>query len=283
MTQIGLNWNYGYQNNMPTGALTYDQNQFNQHFITGQQQHMTGLGDPLEALNYGLGLIDQWSQPSPQASFNQQQYNYSPQTGFNSPFSMPQAPPGSGLEGVMGMAAAETMMRMGMQMAIQQQLQGGMPITQDPLTMNRMVGARMEQIGGDLKDDGIINGSNRKPNMMQKMMQLMMMFMQMIMQMMGLGKQQQQPQPQQYQQQPQQQNFNPNDPFAMNKMMGAQMERIGGDLKDDGIMNGSNMRPKPAPNPMQMMMGMMMMFAGMDTIDNGQLDGSVFRQFAQQA
>ncbi|MEW5819081.1 MAG: hypothetical protein AB1782_02735 [Cyanobacteriota bacterium] len=278
MTSIGLNWNYGYQNNISSNGLTYQQNSFNDYFINSQQQYLTGQGDPLAALNHGLGLIDQWSQP--QNTFSQPQYNYNynynPGMGYNNSFQMPQAP--AGLEGVMASAAAETMMMMGMQMAIQAQLQGGMQFNpNDPLAMNKMMGAQMEQIGGDLKDDGIINGSNKKQNPMQKLMQMMMMFMQMIMAFLGLNQQQQQPMPQN-----QQQYVNPNDPMAMNKMMGARMERIGGDLKDDGIINGSN-KPKPhrPPHPMQLMQGLMMMFAGMDTIDNGQLDGSIFRQYLQ--
>ena len=275
MTSFGLNWNYGY-----TGQTSYNNsyaktqnsvaNQFDTYFIDSQQQYMTGYGDPLEALNHGLGLIDQFTNTGNTSSLN---YNYN-QNNLSSPFY--NQTNNTGLNNVFQQANNDFMGTMATQYALQYQIQNGGINPNDPLAMNKFVGARMEQLGGDLKDDGIINGSNQKPNPMQMMMQLMMGMMQMIMQfimgMLGQNNQQAQPYANDYNQQ-----YNANDPLAMNKMMGARMERMGGDLKDDGVINGSN-KPKPQLNPMQLMQGMMMLFAGMDTLDNGQLDGSLFRQ-----
>ena len=78
-------------------------------------------------------------------------------------------------------------------------------MAQNPIQQNQALGQHLQNIGADLKDDGILNGSHLKQQqpqqqqqqnpmmqMMQMMMQMMMGIMQMIMQMMGMNPQQMQ-------------------------------------------------------------------------------------------
>ena len=109
--------------------------------------------------------------------------------------------------------------------------------------------------------------SNQQCNQQQDPMQAIMGFMQMMAQVMGLGKQQQ---PQQPPPPPQQ-----NDPMAGNKQMGQNMEQMGkkmqlmgGDLKDDGILNHSN-KPNGQGQKQKMMMAMAMIGMLMQSVMGG--------------
>jgi hypothetical protein len=78
----------------------------------------------------------------------------------------------------------------------------------DPIAMNKALGAQMQDLGADLKDDGIRNNSHKQQqNPMMQMMQMMFGFLMGIMQMMG----------QMFGMNPQQQQQNPlqQTPFQM--------------------------------------------------------------------
>jgi hypothetical protein len=117
-----------------------------------------------------------------------------------------------------------------------------LPLSSNPMG-SMMMGLGMMFAGFDLIDNGQLDGS--------------------IFQMLGGG------QPQQAQQIPNQpfgmpgQQYNnqamQNDPLAANKMMGAQLEDIGADLKDDGIINNSHKQQQMNPMQQMMMFFMMMM------------------------
>lgn len=82
-------------------------------------------------------------------------------------------------------------------------------------------------------------------------------------------------------------NINPNDPMAGNKMLGLKLMQIGGDLTDDGIINGSFRLPPPPPmNPMKrmmkMMMNMMKMMMQLMGLGNQQLDQYNNNPFSSQ-
>lgn len=254
-------------------------NQQTRYFAQPQSSNLTGFGDPLAALDSGLNLLNSFSQPQ-QFSFQPQQSNYF------APSQPSNAQQWGNAMGVMQAANMDFMNAMGQQFAIQNQIQnnGGFAQPNDPMAANKMMGAYMEEMGKDLKDDGIINGSHRQQNkmqqMMQQMMQMMMMFMMMMMQMMGMGpKPQQQPAPNQPMAQ-----ANASSPFAA-----ASASAGPGGASASASSGGSHASASCRPahhnhnhqKPMNMMQGMAMMFAGMDKMDNGQIDGSIFRTMLQ--
>jgi murein DD-endopeptidase MepM/ murein hydrolase activator NlpD len=208
MTQIGFGLNLGFQLPTPTGNIntggfvgsTLDTGGF-----------MTGMGDPLSAFMSAINVIEgpQYNDPyglnfgNQQSNYGYQQPNYGyqqPNYGqqFNSPFSSgAQAQAYAGPNGAFASASAGGSSASAQSTPFGQQY-GAQPNNQ--LQQNQMLGAQMEEMGKDLKDDGIINGSHRRQQqqqpmnpmqqMMQFMMQMMMMIMQMMMQMMGMNPQQ---------------------------------------------------------------------------------------------
>ncbi|MEW5819080.1 MAG: M23 family metallopeptidase [Cyanobacteriota bacterium] len=156
---------------------------------------LNGLGNPLDAFMSAMNIIDGNDGGNPYGlDFSNQQSN------IYSPFSNPNNNYGSSAVAYAGpngaFAAASSG---GSYAAASTQPMNNNYQQNDPLAMNKMMGAQMEEIGRDLKDDGIINGSHKRQQqqqmnpmmqMMQMMMQFMMMLMQMMMRMFGMDPQQ---------------------------------------------------------------------------------------------